>query len=271
MTIRKYDPNTSFHDAHFSDPEAAAYFSPLANDVTTKEELSKVSYKTLNHEINGHWLRNNTNPNYKPLTRQEMEQAAKQLYKKEGNIVIKDFYIPEGEELFTPYEKDMLLNAYGDVFSYGPAKSNLHEMGAVNTELRAGASERNGHVLYKELNNAIDKEGGDILNDLLTNGYTHPGIAGKIAKATGKTFEEAKRMTAPELQKAYESSPALQDFVRVIKNAMKVVGAVSAPAVAQKFLYKEPNNPFYVTGYIPEVNIEEERKFKSGDILYRKK
>ena len=179
-TLRQFDPKNDLVDRYISingNKNASAWFSPTDNTVTYRgTSPEEADYSKAIHEIGGHGVRRNINPDYKPTTREKLNELLRlnesALYSK--NVELPDINI--ADEVYLPQEEILLTTSYEPFFKGGDGEGNIKEYDAVNKQLRARISQMNGYKVGNDLDPIIDKFSNARLLSLLRDlPYTQNG------------------------------------------------------------------------------------------------
>lgn len=232
--VRTADFQNDIFDQKMRGENGGAWFSPSTNDITLRGPLENQDFGLVIHETGGHGIRYNMQSDYKPVSRQAInEYLADPDNPAKQEPLLKGHF---GNEVFNEFEINTLADSYPEIASYfnnfinrlsgkklspeALAKRIRHEQGAVNTQFRAKLSE-NGRLTGKALNKKIQETPeGVILRMEIEQGYTSAGILERISKITGVSMDELNFYNPASLQKLAEKFPELKIIANKVKYAM---------------------------------------------------
>lgn len=235
-TLRQFDPKNDLVDRYISingNKNASAWFSPTDNTVTYRgTSPEEADYSKAIHEIGGHGVRRNINPDYKPTTREKLNELLRlnesALYSK--NIELPDINI--ADEVYLPQEEILLNTSYEPFFKGGDGEGNIKEYDAVNKQLRARISQMNGHKVGNDLDPIIDKFSDARLLSLLRDlPYTQNGTLKLLSNITGIDEDTLMFASDLELNRLTNKYPDISRLLKRIKDTMKYVGGISAVGI----------------------------------------
>lgn len=184
------------------------------------------------HETGGHGLRRSLDPKQKLLSREDF--AAYLRGDRSDDLVDRLLSSHAGREIFNQKETELLSKGYPWVKKYYELHPEykapmIDEQGAINTQFRARLSEK-GKFVGKELDKKIDTiSDGELIDELLNQGYTQDGMYEFIHNLTGKSFEEIDKTSISELSELARKYPELKQATSNMREAMKKVGSVILP------------------------------------------
>lgn len=235
-SLRQFDPKNDLVDRYISingNKNASAWFSPTDNTVTFRgTSPEEADYSKAIHEIGGHGVRRNINPDYKPTTREKLNELLRlnesALYSK--NVELPDINI--ADEVYLPQEEILLNTSYEPFFKGGDGEGNIKEYDAVNKQLRARISQMNGHKVGNDLNPIIDKFSDARLLSLLRDlPYTQNGTLKQLSDITGIDEDTLMFASDLELNRLTNKYPDISRLLKRIKDTMKYVGGISAVGI----------------------------------------
>ena len=242
-TWRLFDP-TSMVDKYVGDSGAGAWFYPVNNTVTLRQNPSKNDFGLLVHEYLGHGIRYNLNPEYKPISTEQIDQFLKAC-ERYGYDPHKVKYpgLNTANQLYTSKEEDILRTTYNKWFKGGLGEGTLNEYGAVNSQFRAKISERNNHIIGDKLDEAIDKfDDSKLLIILRDQPYTSSGTHKIISQYTGLTDDDITFLNESDMKRIVNENPILHDELNALRSTMKYVGGFAGMIGLGTSLSQIPSN-----------------------------